>query len=406
MHRASFVIIGASLAGASAAAALRKRGFDGRITLIGEEDRQPYERPDLSKKYLRGEADAKLLVHEPRFYADAEIELLAGRAVDGIDVTARQVLIGNDRIPFDRLLLATGSSARRPDVPGVHLDGVLTLRSIDDADAIRERGRAAESIVVVGGGWIGSEVAASLRQMGRNVTLVMATAVPLQRLLGPEVGNVYLSAHRANGVEIVAGARLTAIIGHGRVEAVETNDGRRLSADLVVLGVGAIPRTELARDAGLAVDDGVLVDERLESSVPGIFAAGDVANAIHPRYGRRIRVEHWDNAKRQGRAAAGSMLGDATPYERIPYFYSDQYDLGMEYRGFAPRWGEVVLRGDPASGEFVAFWLADRRVEAAMNVNTWDVGADLARLVAAGTRVDPMRLADAGMPIGDVSLAA
>jgi 3-phenylpropionate/trans-cinnamate dioxygenase ferredoxin reductase subunit len=406
MRSQTFVIVGASLAGASAAAPLRKQGFDGRIVLIGEEDRQPYERPDLSKKYLRGEPDAKLMVHEPGFYEEARIELIAGRAVDLIDSRRRQVVVGSDRIGFDRLLLATGASPRRLDIPGVELDGVMTLRTIDDADAIREWALNAESIVVVGGGWIGSEVAASLRQLERNVTLVTPMTVPLERVLGPEIGLVYHAAHLDHGVKVVTGVRMAAVMGSRRVRAIRTDDGQRIRADLVVIGAGAMPRTELAQTAGIAVDNGVLVDEHLETSVPGIFAAGDVANAMHPRYGRRLRVEHWDNAKRQGRAAAGNMLGKAKPYERIPYFYSDQYDLGMEYRGFAPRWDEVVIRGDQASGEFIAFWLLDGRVAAAMNVNIWDLGEDLDRLVSPGVRVDARRLADPTQPLTDLALAA
>jgi 3-phenylpropionate/trans-cinnamate dioxygenase ferredoxin reductase subunit len=406
MHRETHVIVGASLAGASAAAALRKEGFDGRIFLVGDEEHRPYERPELSKKYLRGEPDTDVFVHQPGFYEEAGIELLTGRPVVQIDVERRRVRVGDRRIGFDRLLLATGATARRLDVPGANLDGVVTLRTIGDADRIRERALRAESIVVVGGGWIGSEVAASLRQLGRRVTIVLPTRAPLEKVLGPEVAEVYRAAHQEHGVQLVAGRTVTGFRGQTRVTGVVIDDGRRLPSDMVVLGVGAEPRTELAAAAGIVVASGVVVDERLETSVPGVFAAGDVANALHPRYGQRIRIEHWDNAKRQGRAAAANMLGQAKAYERIPYFYSDQYDIGMEYTGFAPAWDQVVFRGDLKSREFIAFWLLKGRVVAGMNVNIWDVAPAIEGLIASGHAVDRLRLADPSRPLGEVARAA
>jgi len=402
MVRPSHVIVGASLAGGSAAAELRKWGFDGRVVLIGDERERPYERPELSKKYLRGEIAAPVAV---RGLDEADIELVTGPTVDAIDVRRREVRLGGTRIPFDRLLLATGSVARRPSVPGVDLDGVLTLRTVADADRIRDLASAAASVVVVGGGWIGSEVAASLRQLGRDVTLVLAARTPLERVVGPEVGGVYRAVHEEQGVRLVPGTTVTAFDGHGRVEAVRTADGRRIAADLVVLGVGVAPRTELAAAAGLAVDNGILVDEQLRTSAPGIFAAGDVANAIHPRYGP-LRIEHWDNAKRQGQAAAGNMLGEAMPYDRIPYFYSDQYDLGMEFTGLRRDSDRVVFRGDPESREFIAFWLDDGRVVAGMNVNVWDVAPAIEQLIVSRDRVDIAHLMDASRPLGEVARAA
>jgi 3-phenylpropionate/trans-cinnamate dioxygenase ferredoxin reductase subunit len=229
---------------------------------------------------------------------------------------------------------------------------------------------------------------------------------PLQRVLGPEVADVYRTIHEENGVKIVAGTRVARLKGDRAVDAVETDDGRTVAADLVVAGVGAQPRTELATAAGLAVERGVLVDERLESSVPRIFAAGDVAEAWHPGYGRRLRIEHWDNAKRQGRAVAGSMLGEQKPYDRIPYFYSDQYDLGMEYTGFAPAWDEVIFRGDPKAREFIAFWLHDGRVVAGMNANIWDVTPHISALIASGREVDRKRLADSSAPLEELAAAS
>ena len=406
MPRKTVLIVGASLAGASAAAALRKHGFDGRIVLVGEETEPPYERPELSKKYLRGEVDTPVLVNDQAFYTDAGIELMTGVHAQRLDVHRREVLTTDGTLRYDRLLLATGAAPRRLDVPGADLDGVLTLRTRGDADTIRSRALSARSVVVVGGGWIGSEVAASLRQLGRVVTLVSPTRAPLERILGPEVAEVYRRAHEDNGVELVSGARVTSLTGDGHVERVVTDDGSSVAADLVVVGIGAEPRTALASEAGLAVESGVLVDARLESSVPGIYAAGDVASAWHPLYRRRIRIEHWDNAKRQGRAAGANMAGQSADYDRIPYFYSDQYDLGMEYTGYAPAWDDVVFRGVPQSREFVAFWLQDGRVLAGMNMNVWDVAPAIERLIRSGSPVDRQRLADPSQPLDGLAAAA
>ena len=405
MQQQTHAIIGGGLAGASAAAALRKEGFDGRIVLVGEEGHRPYERPELSKKYLRAEPETDVFVHEPNFYADARIELLTGEPVTSIDPRAKTVAIGSNVIPFDRLLLATGAIPRRPRLPGADLDGVVTLRTIEDADAIRDRARAAGNVVVVGGGWIGSEVAASLRQLGANVTLVAPTATPLERILGPELGAVYADAHTEHGVRLVGGTVVDSFAGRDRVTAVHTADGQSLPAELVVMGIGAEPRVDLAATAGLAIENGVVVNDRLETSAPGIFAAGDVANAWHQLYRRQLRVEHWDNAKRQGRHAAGNMLGRDRSYDRIPYFYSDQYDLGMEYRGLATASDEVVFRGDPRDREFIAFWLRDGRVAAAMNLNVWDVDPALTDLVRSGVVVDRAWLQDPGRPIAELAAA-
>ena len=405
MQRETFVIVGASLAGASAAAALRKEGFDGRLFLIGEEAERPYERPDLSKKYLRGEPDAKVYVHPDGFYDDADVELLTDARVDRIDAARATVHIGSRSIRFDRLLVTTGAAPRRLAVPGGELEGIVTLRTIHDADRIRDAASGASAVAVVGGGWIGSEVAASLRQLGHDVTLVLPAETPIQRVLGREVGGVYRRAHERNGVRLVAGSRVVGFDGRSRVSRVLTDDGRSLPADLVVVGVGAEPRTELALAAGIQVRNGILVDDRLETSVPGIYAAGDAANAWHRVYGRHLRVEHWDNAKRQGRAAAASMIGRAKAYDRIPYFYSDQYDLGMEYTGFARTWDRVVFRGDPNGEEFIAFWLHDGRVTAGMNMNVWDVAPSIERLVRSGERVDPRHLADESRPLEQLAAA-
>jgi 3-phenylpropionate/trans-cinnamate dioxygenase ferredoxin reductase subunit len=406
MATKTHVIVGASLAGASAAAALRKEGFDGRVVLIGEETGRPYERPELSKTYLRGEAKKDLHVHPAGYYAEHDIELMTGRSVDRVDVARREVLIGDERIGFDRLLLATGAAPRRLDLPGAELDGIVTLRTMRDADQIRQRAERASHVAVIGGGWIGSEVAASLRQLGHDVTLILPTANPLEKVLGPELGGMYRRAHEERGVRIVAGTTATGFDGARHVTAVRTAAGDTIPADLVVVGVGAEPRVDLASNAGLDVGNGILVDERLETSVRGIFAAGDVANAMHPRYGRRVHVEHWDNAKRQGRAAAANMAGRRQAYDRIPYFYSDQYDIGMEYTGLASPDDEVVFRADRHGREFVAFWLRDGRVTAGMNVNVWDVAPAIERLIASGAEVDPRRLTDPQRPLEELAPAA
>jgi 3-phenylpropionate/trans-cinnamate dioxygenase ferredoxin reductase component len=308
------------------------------------------------------------------------------------------------RLEYDALLLSTGSEPRPLPVPGADLAGVLTLRTVQDSDAISERLNRGGSVVVIGGGWIGCEVAASARQKGLDVTLVMPEDVPLERVLGREMGTVFGDVHADQGVELVTGASVEAIEGHGRAERVVLGGGRPLECDFVVYGVGVTPRVGLAEAAGLAVEGGVLVDERLEASLPGIFAAGDIASHQHPLLQTRVRVEHWANALNQGPAAARSMLGGGDPYELLPYFFSDQYDLGMEYTGWAPAWDDVVTRGDVAGREFIAFWRLDGRVVAGMNVNVWDVNEQIQAIVRAGSRPDPALLVDPDVPLDDPRL--
>jgi 3-phenylpropionate/trans-cinnamate dioxygenase ferredoxin reductase component len=399
------IIVGASLAGAKAAETLRTEGFDGRLVLVGTEDERPYERPPLSKDYLRGEVGReKVYVHDERFYAEHDIELQLGRTAVRLDPSNGELeLDDGERLRYDRLLLTTGSEPRRLQIPGGELAGVLYLRSVQDSDALRERLDRGGSVVVVGSGWIGSEVAASARQRGLEVTVVEPLAVPLERVLGAEVGAVYRDIHADHGVRMLMGTGVEAFEGDEAVERVRTSDGRELDCDFVVVGVGIQPRTALAAQAGLALDDGILVDDRLRTSVPGVFAAGDVANAHHPFYGEPIRVEHWANALNQGPAAARSMLDDDSPYDRLPYFFSDQYDVGMEYSGFARAWDRVVFRGDPASREFVAFWLVGDRIVAGMNVNVWEVTDAIQRLIRERVVVDDRRLADPDVPLEDLA---
>jgi 3-phenylpropionate/trans-cinnamate dioxygenase ferredoxin reductase subunit len=398
------VIVGASLAGAKAAATLREEGYDGRVVLIGAEPEPPYERPPLSKYYLRGEQEReKAQVHDAGFYAEKDIDLRTGATVEAIDPAGRSVtLAGGETIAWDRLLLATGAEPRRLPVPGADLEGVLQLRTVDDADRLRAAIQGGGRLAVIGAGWIGAEAAASARQLGAEVTLIERLEVPLETVLGRTVGRIYADAHREQGVELLTGVGVEAIEGDGRAERVRLSDGRTIDCSAVLVGVGVTPRTALAEAAGLAVDNGILVDANLETGAPGIYAAGDVANHDHPFYGRRVRVEHWANALNQGPAAARNMLGANTPYERLPYFYSDQYDVGMEYSGLASAEDEVVIRGDVATRELIAFWLQDGRVAAGMNMNVWDVTDPIQAMIRSRAPIDTARLADPSVPLEEL----
>ncbi len=406
MSNQTFVIVGASLAGAKAAGELRERGFDGRIVLVGAEAERPYERPPLTKEYLQGKSERdKAYVHEKGFYASQEIDLRLEAVAEAIDPAASTVtLAGGEALGYDGLLLTTGAEPRRLPVPGADLDGVHYLRTLSDCDALRERLGAGGHVAVVGAGWIGSEFAASARQAGLDVTVIDPLALPNERIFGPEIGAFYRDVHLAHGVEMVLEDGVEALEGNGSVRAVRTANGRRVECDFVVVGVGVVPRVKLAEAAGLTVENGVQVDAALKTSAPNVYAAGDVANAWHPFYERHIRVEHWANALNQGPAAARSMLGDTVSYDRIPYFYSDQYDVGMEYSGYATEWDEVVFRGDREGGEFVAFWLADGRVVGGMNVNVWDVNEHVQTLIRSRQPVDADALRDTDTPLE--SLAA
>jgi 3-phenylpropionate/trans-cinnamate dioxygenase ferredoxin reductase subunit len=401
MSQRTFVIVGASLAGAKAAEELRERGFDGRVVLIGAEPERPYERPPLTKDYLRGESERdKAHVHPERWYDDQAVELMTSVTVQLIDAQRSRVVFddGGD-LAYDALLLATGAEPRRLSVPGAELEGVYYLRTLADCDALRRRLQPGARVAVVGAGWIGSEFAASARQLDLAVSVIDPLALPNERIFGEQVGAFYRDVHVRHGVEMLLGRGVEAFEGDGTVARVRLTDGTSVDCDFAVIGVGVAPRTALAQEAGLNVDNGVVVDERLVTSVPNIFAAGDVANAWHPFFERRIRVEHWANALNQGPAAARSMLGRDVSYERIPYFFSDQYDVGMEYSGYAERWDEVVFRGNPDDGEFVAFWLADGRVLAGMNVNVWDVNQHVQELIRERQAVDPRALKDPGTPL-------
>jgi 3-phenylpropionate/trans-cinnamate dioxygenase ferredoxin reductase component len=400
MSTPPYLIVGASLAGARAAETLRSEGYDGPIVLIGQETELPYERPPLSKDYLQGKSEReKIYVHPRQWYADAGVDLRLGVTVTAIDRAAHQATIADgSQLSYAKLLLTTGSSPRRLAVPGSDLEGVLYLRTAGDSDRIKAALKSAARIVIVGAGWIGLEVAAAARLAGVDVTVVQRAELPLLRVLGPEVAPVFADLHREHDVDLRLGLHLTEITGRDdHADSVSLADGSKVPADAIVVGIGAAPNTELAVAAGLETENGVRVDAQLRSSDPDIFAAGDVASAFHPLVGKHIRVEHWANALHQPPAAARAMLGQDVSYDRVPYFYTDQYDLGMEYSGYAEPGGydDVVFRGDVPGREFIAFWLGDGgRVLAGMNVNIWDVNDAIQALVRSRRPVDKAALTD------------
>jgi 3-phenylpropionate/trans-cinnamate dioxygenase ferredoxin reductase subunit len=402
-----FVIVGGGLAAATAAETLRGEGFDGVIRLVGAETHHPYIRPPLSKEYLKGDAELDtVFVQQDAWYDDNHIDLLLGRSAQELDVGSHELTLDDgQRVHYDRLLLATGASSRRLSVEGSDASGIYYLRTIEDSESLREQIAAGgKRIVVVGSGWIGLEVTAAARGFGNDVTVIGMENVPLSAALGEELGAVFGGLHREHDVtlRLPAGIRSFAVE-NGRVTGVVT-DSETLPADIVVVGVGAVPNIELAKNASLAVENGVLTDERMRTAAPDVFAAGDVANAFHPVVEQHMRNEHWANAINGGKAAARSMLDRDGVFDDIPYFYTDQYDLGMEYSGYPPltRDAQVVYRGDLAGREFVAFWHLDGRVVAGMNVNVWDVNEDVQSLIRSARRVDLDRLTDADIPIAEV----
>lgn len=400
----TFVIVGASLAGAKAAEALREEGFGGQVVLIGEERHYPYERPPLSKDYLQGNAERDaIFVHEDGWYAEHSVDLRLSTAVTAIDRARREVtLASGEGIGYDKLLLATGAMPRPLPVPGASAEGVLYLRSVDDSERIREILPSASRVAIVGAGWIGLEVAAAARIAGAEVMILEAAGLPLLRVLGPEAATVFADLHREHGVDFRFAASVVEIlVSGGRASGVRLADGTEVGADAVVIGIGVAPAVQLAEAAGLEVRDGVVTDAALRTSDPDIYAAGDVARAFHPMLGTHIRVEHWANALNQPAAAARAMLGQDVAYDRLPFFFTDQYDLGMEYTGYVEPGGydRVVFRGDVGKREFIAFWLSQGRLLAGMNVNVWDVSEQIGQLIRAGDPVDPDRLADPAVPL-------
>src|SRR6185437_9845582 len=399
-----FVIVGASLSGAKAAEALRAKGYDGRIVLVGDEEHRPYERPPLSKDYLIGKSEReKAFVHPESWYAEHDVELRLGSHVSAIDRASHQIRLADaTRLEYAKLLLATGASPRHLPVLGGNADRVLYLRTIDDSERLRALFGQIQRLVVIGAGWIGLEATAAARGAGVEVTVVETAELPLLRVLGPEMGRHFAELHRRNGVEFRFGEIVNEITTEGGyATGVRLRDGSVLPTDAVLVAVGVAPNSQLAEDADLAVDNGVLVDASLRTEDPDIFAVGDVARAYHPKYDKRIRVEHWANALNQPAVAAAAMLGEEAEYTRLPYFFTDQYDLGMEYLGYVEPDGydQLVTRGDPAGGEFIAFWLGGGRVLAGMNVNVWDVGDQIRALIESGQSIDADRLADPNTPL-------
>jgi 3-phenylpropionate/trans-cinnamate dioxygenase ferredoxin reductase component len=406
--RDRFVIAGAGFAGAKAALTLRDEGFDGEVLLVGAEAHPPYERPPLSKDYLRGESTFEQAQVEPRAaYADRGIELITGVEATALDPSAHELGLADGRtIAYDRLLIATGGVPRRPPIPGADLDGVQTLRTVDDSDRLQAALERGGALAIVGAGWIGCEVAASARQRGVDVTVVELADRPLERVLGPELGDFYAAVHRSHGVELLTGVQVAAIEGTGRAERLRLADGRAVDCDGVLLAVGITPDTRLAEAGGLDVDDGVLVDEHLAASAADVFAAGDAANAFHPRYGHHVRVEHWANALEQGPAAARSMLDRGQAYDSLPYFFSDQYDVGMEYVGLHGPGDRLVTRGTMDASGFQAFWVSpDGDLTAGIHINDWDAIEPIKSLVGDGGAIDVDRLRDTGVPLAELAVS-
>jgi 3-phenylpropionate/trans-cinnamate dioxygenase ferredoxin reductase subunit len=404
MSAAPIVIVGAGLAGAKAAEALRGQGFDGEVVLIGEESERPYDRPPLSKGYLSGSADRdSVFVHPPQWYDKNRIDLRLRQRVTAISPARHSVALADgSAIEYTKLLLTTGSRPRMLPIPGGDLPGILTLRQLSDSERIKNLLVTAESLVIIGAGWIGLEVAAAARTAGMTVTVIETATLPLVRVLGSEIAQVFANLHRSRLVDLRLGTSPTEITtAPDGTWGVRLSDGSEVGADAVLVGVGIQPNTELAEQAGIRVDNGIVVNAALRTSEEDIFAAGDVASAFHPLIGKHIRVEHWANALNQPATAVSNMLGHTASYERLPYFFTDQYDLGMEYVGYVEPSGydAVVVRGDLTTREFIAFWTKDNRVLAGMNVNIWDVGDRIKALIASRSAIDPIALADPDIPL-------
>jgi 3-phenylpropionate/trans-cinnamate dioxygenase ferredoxin reductase subunit len=407
---ASFVVVGGGLAGAKTVEALRERGYDRPLVVVGDEQELPYERPPLSKDYLAGRStreDAR--VHDQQWYDDNQVQLRLGVSATAVDTGAHDVQLSDgSRLGYQKLLLATGATPRRLAIPGADAPGVLYLRRIGDSDAIRSTFRPGARLAVIGGGWIGLEVAAVARDAGVEVNLFEAAPLPLVGVLGPELAQVFADLHTEHGVTIHPSASIAELaVAGGSASGVRLADGQVVPVDAVVVGVGVTPNIALAEAAGLAIDNGVLVDASLRTSDPDVYAAGDIANAQHPFLGSRVRVEHWANALNQPATAAAGMLGDpAASYEELPYFFTDQYDLGMEYVGHAPpgSYTNVVIRGDLATREFIAFWLdGEARVLAGMNVNVWDVIDPIKAIIRSRRPVDTDRLANPDVALTELT---
>ncbi len=398
------VIVGGGLAGVRAAEGARDAGHDGPITLVAAEGVTPYERPPLSKDLLAGDAGFEdAIIHGVEWFADNDIELRTDTRVALIDSERQLAIVDeSDQIPYAELILATGASPKRLDIEGGHLSLIGALRTVEDARVIRSLFEEQRKVVIVGSGWIGTEVAAAARGHGCDVTVVSRSEVPMQRLLGEQFGAYLRDLHQGHGVEFVTGTTPVEYSGEEQVQQVRLVDGRTLDADMVIEAVGARPRVGLAETAGVEVDDGVLVDESLRTSRAHIWAVGDIANQLHPFYGTRVRSEHWSVARNQGYHAGRGAAGQALPYDRLPMFFTDQYDMGMEYRGHAPNFDEVIFRGSVESGEFLVFYLEQGIIRAVVNVNTWGIGDDIDALLRAGVSPDRRAIADWETPLSEL----
>jgi len=408
-----FIIIGGGLAGARAAETLRTDGFTGRVIIVAAERSVPYLRPPLSKGYLQGNDDRESLdVHPAPWFATQAIEIVLGMPVAALSLPHKSVTLGDGSVlHYDKLLIATGAAPRHFDEPSTHLTGVHYLRSVDSSTLLRAALQpGGRRIVVIGSGWIGLEVAAAARGYGNNVTVIGHGAVPLSNAIGDEAGTVFAELHRDNGVDLMMNTTVHAILsGEHGVTGVRLSDETLLPADVVVVAIGAVPNIQLARAVGLPIHrevphgpiTGIAVDAEFRTTDADVYAVGDVASVFHPVLGRHVHIEHWANAENAGPAAARSMLGHGVPYDAIPYFYTDQFDLGMEYSGFSTLAADatVVFRGDRVARKFVAFWLRDHRVVAGMNVNVWDVNETVQELIRTRVVVDPAQLMDLTVPL-------
>jgi 3-phenylpropionate/trans-cinnamate dioxygenase ferredoxin reductase subunit len=407
MQDETILIVGGGLAGARAAEGARESAFDGRVVIVTAEDTLPYIRPPLSKEFLVGKSErGEFDVHPAEWYAEQRVDLLLDRRVAAIDPAAHTVDVARgDVLHYDRLLLATGASPRRYRGPGAHLPGVHHLRTVGDSSRLRHAIAAGgHRVVIIGAGWIGLEVASAARGYGNDVTVLGRDAVPLSAAIGDTAGSVFAGLHRDHGVDLRMSTSVAGIEGHVKVTGVRLEGGEVVPADVVVVGIGAVPETALAETAGIHVDDGIMTDAAFRTSADDVHAVGDVANVFHPVLGRPIRIEHWANAENAGKAAGRSLAGEHVAYDEIPYFYTDQYDLGMEYSGYGTlaEGVEPLFRGDREAREFIAFWLAEGRVVAGMNVNVWDVNDAVQRLIRSRAVVDPARLADPAVPLDEL----
>lgn len=402
------VIIGGGLAGAKSAEALRKQGYKGGVTIVCAEPHLPYERPPLSKDFLAGKSEfAQAVVHPLSWYKENDIRVRQHTRATGVDPGRRQVTLDSGGVlSYDKLILATGSVARHLPLPGTDAQNVLYLRTVEESKAIRSHFGEGRALAIIGGGWIGLEVAAAARASGTKVTILEGNSLPLLNVLGPELARVFAKLHRDNGVDLRCDVRITEVVQlDGRATGVRLQDGEVIDADAVVIGIGVAPEIELARAAGLAMDNGVLVDATLRSSDPDIYAVGDIANHDHPVLGHRVRVEHWATALNQPATAVASILSGPTQYTELPYFFSDQFDLGMEYIGHAPNgsYDRIEVRGELEGLEFIAFWMdPQNRIKAAMNVNIWDVIEPIKKLIVSGRSVDPARLTNSAIDLDEV----